>query len=112
MPIYEYKCKTCGKEFEFEQRITEDSLTRCPKEICECERKGEGEVFRKISKNVGLVFNGKGFYLTDYARKSASASSSNGTSHNGNGKNGVADKSAPAEVKSSTSADKTTNKTS
>lgn len=89
MPTYEYKCKKCGKVFEWEQRITEDALTKCPKEICEAEEKGEGEVFRMISKNVGLIFNGKGFYLTDYARKGEKAASSpngNGTAHkNGSG---------------------------
>lgn len=74
MPFYEYKCKTCGKEFEYRQRITDESLTKCPKEICTAEHKGCGDVVRKISKNVGLVFNGKGFYITDYKNKSTSAS--------------------------------------
>lgn len=111
MPIYEYKCKTCGKEFEYEQRITEDALEHCPKEICECERKGEGEVFRKISKNVGLVFNGKGFYLTDYARKSVSAGVANGYSHNGNGTGGTAEKSEPAKTETSKATDSSATKT-
>ena len=79
MPIYEYKCKACGHEFEIAQRITESSLTLCPEENC------GGEVFRKISKNVGLLFKGSGFYITDYGKKngtSAPAAHSNG---NGNG---------------------------
>jgi len=75
MPTYEYKCKTCGKEFEILQRITEDSLKYCPVVICDKEIKGEGEVERMISKNVGLVFKGTGFYLTDYAKKSVSTNS-------------------------------------
>lgn len=29
MPTYRYKCDTCGSEFEVEQRISEDPLTRC-----------------------------------------------------------------------------------
>lgn len=75
MPVYEYKCKSCGHEFEAEQRITEEPLTLCPEENC------GGEVFRKISKNVGLLFKGSGFYLTDYGKKngtSAPAAHSNG----------------------------------
>ncbi len=72
MPVYEYKCKKCGKEFEAEQRITEDPLTKCPDENC------GGEVFRKISKNVGLLFKGSGFYITDYARKKGSPSNGDG----------------------------------
>ncbi len=63
MPVYEYKCKKCGKEFEVTQRITEEPLKKCTYDGC------DGEVFRKISKNVGLVFNGSGFYITDYVHK-------------------------------------------
>jgi putative FmdB family regulatory protein len=69
MPTYEYKCKTCGREFEIIQRITEPALTHCPNEVCTHSPKGMGVVERKISKNIGLVFNGSGFYLTDYVHK-------------------------------------------
>ena len=69
MPTYSYKCDTCGKEFSYQQRISEPALTHCPSDICECEVKGKGDVHRKISKNIGLVFNGSGFYLTDYVHK-------------------------------------------
>jgi putative FmdB family regulatory protein len=79
MPIYEYKCKKCGKIFEYKQRITDEALTHCPAEICEQEEKGKGEVYRIISSNVGLVFKGSGFYLTDYAKKNGS----NATPKNG-----------------------------
>jgi putative FmdB family regulatory protein len=75
MPTYLYKCKTCGKEFNYSQKITEDALINCPEDICDSEIKGKGEVIRKISKNVGLIFNGSGFYLTDYGRKNSSAPS-------------------------------------
>jgi putative FmdB family regulatory protein len=83
MPIYEYKCRKCGKEFEITQRITENSLETCPVEICEEQEKGLGEVYRKISKNVGLSFKGSGFYLTDYTnKKSSSATQEKTTSTN------------------------------
>lgn len=75
MPTYLYKCKTCGNEFQYQQRITEEALTNCPADLCKGDEKGEGEVFRKISSNVGLVFNGSGFYLTDYKNKHSSSSS-------------------------------------
>ncbi|MBA4397777.1 MAG: zinc ribbon domain-containing protein, partial [Syntrophus sp. (in: bacteria)] len=29
MPIYEYKCKKCGKEYEMFQRITASDRTSC-----------------------------------------------------------------------------------
>lgn len=75
MPIYEYKCERCGKIFEYQQRITDEPLEFCPPEICESsEHKGQGRVHRLISKGVGLVFKGNGFYITDYARKNTSIS--------------------------------------
>jgi putative FmdB family regulatory protein len=69
MPIYDYKCSTCGKEFEYQQRITDEPLISCPEDICELNDKGLGEVQRVLSRNVGLVFKGSGFYLTDYVKK-------------------------------------------
>lgn len=56
MPIYEYRCGKCGK-FEKLQKVSDDNLTHCP--TC------EGEVERLISRNVGVVYKGSGFYKTD-----------------------------------------------
>lgn len=102
MPIYEYRCEQCGKVFEYQQRITDAPLEFCPAEICDSvEHKGKGKVHRIISKNIGLVFKGNGFYITDYARKNSSVASSNG---NGTGsKNGT---SATEKVTTETKGDK------
>lgn len=67
MPIYNYKCNTCGNTFEFRQSINDKPLTHCIESLCQADEKGKGEVQRVISKNIGLVFNGSGFYITDYA---------------------------------------------
>lgn len=56
MPTYDYRCANCGK-FEKVQKISEDALTICP----QCGGKAE----RLISKNVGIVLKGSGFYKTD-----------------------------------------------
>lgn len=78
MPVYEYKCEDCGKVFEYQQKISEPPLEFCPSEICEnLEHKGKGKVHRLISKGVGLIFKGNGFYITDYARKNTSLSTVN-----------------------------------
>lgn len=69
MPTYDYQCKTCGAVFEQFQSITAASLELCPEDICQQENKGKGEVVRKIGGGAGLIFNGSGFYLTDYVRK-------------------------------------------
>jgi putative FmdB family regulatory protein len=58
MPIYTYRCKNCGVQFDQKQSFTEPSLTRCP----ECSKK----TLIKIYHPVGIVFKGKGFYSTDH----------------------------------------------
>ena len=57
MPTYEYQCGHCGR-FQTTQRITESALTVCP--TC-----GQ-PVQRLISRNVGIIFKGSGFYCTDH----------------------------------------------
>lgn len=88
MPIYEYRCETCGKVFEYQQRITEEPLKVCPPEVCESKtHKGKGNVHRIISKGVGLLFKGNGFYITDYARKNSSIVPSSNSSTSESPKN-------------------------
>jgi len=58
MPTYEYRCHTCGKEFEKFQKITDDPVTICP----EC----GGSVEKLIGAGSGILFKGRGFYATDY----------------------------------------------
>ena len=58
MPTYEYQCDKCEREFEVEQRITEDPLSDC-----ECGGRG---TLRRVIQPVGIVFNGPGFHVTDY----------------------------------------------
>lgn len=56
MPTYTYRCTNCEHQFEARQRMMDDPLTECP----EC----EGKV-RRVVNSVGVVFKGKGFYVTD-----------------------------------------------
>ncbi len=67
MPIYVYKCKKCGYEFEELRSMTDGNRATCPK----C----GGEALRILAGSVGLVFKGKGFYSTDYKGKTSSTSS-------------------------------------
>lgn len=69
MPTYDYHCESCGLTFEWFQSMSAPKLTHCPGEICQQTEKGKGVVERKISGGAGLVFNGDGFYLTDYVKK-------------------------------------------
>ncbi len=68
MPTYSYKCEACSHRYDAFQSMKED-----PHEICpEC----KGKVVRIIGLGGGIVFKGKGFYVTDY-RKAESNSPQN-----------------------------------
>lgn len=60
MPVYEYKCKTCGKHFEVTQKITEEPLDRCPTEEC------KGTVTRLVSRSGRFILNGGGWFKDGY----------------------------------------------
>jgi len=82
MPTYDYRCESCGHEFERFQSMTEKPLKKCP----EC----DGAVKRLIGSGAGIIFKGNGFYQTDY--KSAPASSApSGKSGGGNAPCGKAE---------------------
>ncbi len=63
MPLYEYRCKKCGKHFEKIQKVSAPPLTTC--EVC------KGRLERLFSAPA-IHFKGSGWYVTDYARKSSS----------------------------------------
>jgi len=65
MPIYEYKCRKCGKEYEMFQGITEPAATSC--KFC------KGTVIKLISRS-SFHLKGSGWYVTDYGGKKPSAS--------------------------------------
>jgi putative FmdB family regulatory protein len=58
MPVYVYRCESCGVQFERYQSFKDNPLTRCP----ECSQKS----LRKVYQPVGIVFKGSGFYATDH----------------------------------------------
>jgi putative FmdB family regulatory protein len=65
MPIYEYRCEKCGREFEEWQKITDPAIDKCS--AC------GGKASRLISHS-SFVLKGTGWYVTDYARKDGSSS--------------------------------------
>lgn len=70
MPTYDYRCDSCGHEFELYQQITAPIKRKCPK----C---GKPRLQRLIGTGAGVIFKGSGFYETDYRsdsyKKSADA---------------------------------------
>lgn len=65
MPIYEYKCTKCRKEFELFQNITDPVAKTC--KFC------KGPVNKLISMS-SFHLKGSGWYVTDYGGKKAPAS--------------------------------------
>jgi putative FmdB family regulatory protein len=65
MPLYEYQCKKCGHRFERIQRFSDPMVKKCP----ECGGKVE-----QVLSAPAVQFKGSGWYVTDYAKKSASSS--------------------------------------
>jgi putative FmdB family regulatory protein len=57
MPVYEYQCTKCKKEFEVMQKITEEPLSECS--AC-------GGELKKLITNTSFVLKGSGWYVTDY----------------------------------------------
>ena len=66
MPVYEYRCKSCGKTHEVEHGFNDKRPTECPS----C----GGELVR-VFHPIGLVFKGSGFHKTDYGGASSRAPS-------------------------------------
>ncbi len=60
MPIYEYICKNCEKEFELIQKISDPPAKKCP----DCGKKIE----KKLSLS-SFQLKGTGWYVTDFANK-------------------------------------------
>jgi putative FmdB family regulatory protein len=61
VPLYEYRCKNCGHQFEKIQSFSAPEEKECP--VC------QGPVERLISASA-VQFKGSGWYATDYASKS------------------------------------------
>jgi len=67
MPLYEYQCDACGDRFEKIVKFSDPPLETCPK----C-----GGTVQKLFSSPAIQFKGSGWYITDYAKKSSSDSSS------------------------------------
>lgn len=85
MPTYDYRCDTCGSQFEFVQSFSDDALSRCPGKrkggpVTEaCISPGKGKVVKVFSK-VGIAFKGEGFYKNDHGSAAAKKSTDDSTS--------------------------------
>jgi len=58
MPIYEYRCESCGHDLEVLQKMSDDPLTVCP----ECGK----PALKKLMSAGGFILKGTGWYETDF----------------------------------------------
>jgi len=101
LPLYEYRCKQCGHQFEKIQSFSAPEEKECP--IC------HGEVERLISAPA-IQFKGAGWYVNDYAGKGSKKSSGDSekptvaaSSSDGAGKSAASDSSSAGSGSSSAS---------
>tara|TARA_B100001093_G_scaffold238089_2_gene228114 strand:+ start:9135 stop:9443 length:309 start_codon:yes stop_codon:yes gene_type:complete len=61
MPIYEYRCSSCGFEKEILQKISDSTLSKCP--ACGL------SFFKKQISAAAFRLSGSGWYETDFKTK-------------------------------------------
>jgi putative FmdB family regulatory protein len=94
MPTYEYRCTSCGHEFEKFQRMSDEPRAECP----EC----SAEAQRRLSGGAGFLFKGSGFYITDY-RSDSYKSAAKAESGESDSKSAGPSTSSGSDASSSTS---------
>ncbi|APW39433.1 FmdB family transcriptional regulator [Rhodoferax koreense] len=65
MPIYAYKCESCGQSKDVLQKMSDAPLTVCP--FC------GAEAFKKQLTAAGFQLKGSGWYVTDFRNGGTSA---------------------------------------
>ena|SRR5690348_4540159 len=64
MPIYEYRCESCGHQQEFLQKVSDPPRTVCP----QC---GKATLTKMVTA-AGFQLKGSGWYVTDFRNKPSS----------------------------------------
>ena len=89
MPIYAYRCASCGHSRDVLQKISDPQLTTCP--VCGIEQ------FQKQITAAGFQLKGSGWYATDFKGGGSKPAAKSGDATSGDAKP-VGDK--PSESKS------------
>ncbi len=102
MPIYEYKCQSCGHELEKLQRMNDERLKDCP----EC---GKAELHRLVSA-AGFRLKGAGWYETDFKKGNKKNLHDSGDGKSSDTKKSTSDSGKSADTKKTDSVAKTSKK--
>jgi len=95
MPIYAYRCVTCGHTKDVLQRLSDPPLAECP--ACGAPR------FEKQVTAAGFQLKGSGWYATDF-RNPAAAPPADKPAADGTGKGETAKPAVASESPASTAA--------
>lgn len=90
MPVYEYQCKACSRDFEYQQRMTDPDKTTC--EVC-------GGALERLISRTAFALKGGGWYKDLYA--SPKPEKANGKADATSGDSGSAAKADAPATKSS-----------
>jgi putative FmdB family regulatory protein len=71
MPLYDYRCATCGKVTEIRHGFNDTNTDACP----HC-----GGALTRVFNPAPIIFNGSGFYKTDSRAKPKSETKSDAKS--------------------------------
>jgi putative FmdB family regulatory protein len=88
MPIYEYRCDSCGFQKEYIQRMSDAKLTDCP----ECKK----ATFSKMVTAAGFQLKGGGWYVTDFKSGGSNTNAAAGAKKSVEKQTDTAGKSEPA----------------
>jgi putative FmdB family regulatory protein len=92
MPIYEYQCQKCGLHSEVLQKFSDPAVSKC--EAC------NGKMKKLISQSA-FHLKGSGWYVTDYAAKSAGSRPAEGSSEKREASPASTESAVKAETKTS-----------
>ncbi len=108
MPIYAYKCDSCGFAKDVLQKISDAPLVQCPS----C----QAQTFKKQVTAAGFQLKGSGWYATDFKGGTSAAPASgenksgdnkSGDSKSGDAKSGAAESGGSAKTSSDTASTST-----
>jgi putative FmdB family regulatory protein len=91
MPIYEYRCASCGHQQEFLQKVSDAPMTVCTK----CGK----PAFEKMVTAAGFQLKGSGWYATDFKNSGAKPAAKKAEANSSSEAKTSSDASSPSEAK-------------
>lgn len=96
MPIYAYKCESCGLAKDILQKLSDPLLTQCP--AC------GGQTFKKQLTAAGFQLKGSGWYATDFKGGAPSAPATGAADAKGGNTESKPTDAPPAKVEAAPAA--------